>query len=95
MIEAKEAAFVRSVAHRSTSSIDGKRYQREITRELFEQLITPIVDRTLGALPRVHHGRRRDGRADRRSGAGRRLDAHPAGARGGRERCSAPSRTPS
>ncbi|HTR39321.1 MAG TPA: Fe-S protein assembly chaperone HscA [Bryobacteraceae bacterium] len=26
----------------------GKRYQREITRELFEKLITPIVDRTLG-----------------------------------------------
>jgi Fe-S protein assembly chaperone HscA len=26
----------------------GKRYQREITRELFDKLITPIVDRTLG-----------------------------------------------
>ena len=26
----------------------GKHYQREITRELFDQLITPIVDRTLG-----------------------------------------------
>jgi Fe-S protein assembly chaperone HscA len=26
----------------------GRRYQREITRELFDKLITPIVDRTLG-----------------------------------------------
>ncbi len=26
----------------------GKRYQREITRELFDRLITPVVDRTLG-----------------------------------------------
>jgi Fe-S protein assembly chaperone HscA len=26
----------------------GKRYEREITRELFDKLITPIVDRTLG-----------------------------------------------
>ena len=26
----------------------GKKYQREITRELFDRLITPIVDRTLG-----------------------------------------------
>ncbi len=26
----------------------GKKYQREITRELFDKLITPIVDRTLG-----------------------------------------------
>ncbi len=27
---------------------EGRRYQRELTRELFERLITPIVDRTLG-----------------------------------------------
>src|SRR3984885_12459015 len=27
---------------------DGKTYNREITRELFDKLITPIVDRTLG-----------------------------------------------
>jgi len=26
----------------------GRRYQRELTRELFEQLITPIVERTMG-----------------------------------------------
>ena len=26
----------------------GKRYQREITREQFEQLIQPVVDRTVG-----------------------------------------------
>ncbi len=27
---------------------EGRRYQRELTRELFEKLITPFVDRTLG-----------------------------------------------
>ena len=59
---------------------NGKQYQREITRELFEQLITPIVDRTLGPCRALHHGRGRHGGADRRSRDGRRVDAHPAGA---------------
>ena len=36
------------------------------------------------ALPPVHQRRRRDGRRHRRSGAGRRIDAHPAGALGRR-----------
>ncbi len=43
----------------------GKKYQREITRELFDKLITPIVDRTLGPVPRLHQGRGRDGGSDR------------------------------
>jgi Fe-S protein assembly chaperone HscA len=47
VIEAKEGlSFV------PAASIEleyrGKKYQREITRELFDNLITPIVDRTLG-----------------------------------------------
>jgi len=47
VIQAKEQlSFV------PAASIDleyrGKKYQREITRELFDKLITPIVDRTLG-----------------------------------------------
>jgi Fe-S protein assembly chaperone HscA len=47
VIEAKEGlSFV------PAASIEleyrGKKYQREITRELFDKLITPIVDRTLG-----------------------------------------------
>jgi molecular chaperone DnaK (HSP70) len=33
----------------------GKRYQREITRELFEKLITGIVDRTLGPCRNAIH----------------------------------------
>ncbi len=33
----------------------GKSYQREITRELFEKLITPIVDRTLGPCRNAIH----------------------------------------
>ena len=72
----------------------GKHYQREITRELFEKLISRYRGPHARPLPRLHQGRRRHGRADRRSGAGGRLDAHSAGAQRGRRRCSAPSRTP-
>ena len=47
VIHAKEQlSFVPSAA--IDLEYRGKRYQREITRELFEKLITPIVDRTLG-----------------------------------------------
>jgi Fe-S protein assembly chaperone HscA len=46
VIRAKEQlSFVPSVA--MAFSWNGKKYQREITRELFEKLITDIVDRTL------------------------------------------------
>ena len=45
-------------------------------------LIQPIVDRTLGPCRDCIEGRRRHGRADRRSRDGRRVDAHSAGAIG-------------
>ncbi len=47
VIEAKERlSFVPSAT--IELAYHGKHYQREITRELFDKLITPIVDRTLG-----------------------------------------------
>ena len=47
VIQAKERlSFVPSAA--IELEYRGKHYQREITRELFDKLITPIVDRTLG-----------------------------------------------
>src|SRR5205814_544195 len=47
VIQAKEQlSFVPVIAIKF--NYEGKRYQREITRELFEKLITDIVDRTLG-----------------------------------------------
>jgi Fe-S protein assembly chaperone HscA len=47
VITAKELL---SFVPRSTIDLEysGRRYQREITREVFDKLITPIVDRTLG-----------------------------------------------
>jgi molecular chaperone DnaK len=47
VIQAKERlSFVPAAA--IELEYQGKRYEREITRELFDKLITPIVDRTLG-----------------------------------------------
>ena len=47
VIQAKEKlSFVPAAA--IELEYHGKKYQREITRELFDKLITPIVDRTLG-----------------------------------------------
>jgi Fe-S protein assembly chaperone HscA len=47
VIKAKEAlSFVPGAT--IDLEYNGRRYQREITRELFDRLITPIVDRTLG-----------------------------------------------
>lgn len=47
VIQAKERlSFVPSTA--IELEYRGKRYEREITRDLFDKLITPIVDRTLG-----------------------------------------------
>jgi molecular chaperone DnaK len=47
VIKAKERlSFVPSAA--IDFEYDGRRYQREITRALFDKLIAPIVDRTLG-----------------------------------------------
>ena len=64
-------------ARRRTSQ--AARYQREITREQFEQLIQPIVDRTSARASRRSRTRA-SRRTDRRSRPGRRFDAHSAGA---------------
>jgi len=47
VISAKEQlSFVPSA--KIEMAYDGKSYQREITRELFDKLVTPVIDRTLG-----------------------------------------------
>jgi molecular chaperone DnaK len=48
VIEAKIALSSQSTAKLDVVLPGGKRYQREITREQFEQLIQPIIDRTVG-----------------------------------------------
>ena len=47
VIQAKEQLSFVPAAHIELE-YHGKKYQREIKRELFDKLITPIVDRTLG-----------------------------------------------
>ena len=48
VIEAKIALSSREAADIEVELPDGKLYQRRITREMFEQMIQPIVERTLG-----------------------------------------------
>src|SRR5579863_2369123 len=48
VIETKIALSSQSAAHLDVELPEGKRYQREITRAQFEQLIQPIIDRTVG-----------------------------------------------
>src|SRR4029077_2901691 len=48
VIEAKIALSSQPATKLDIELPGGKRYQREITREQFEQLIQPIVDRTAG-----------------------------------------------
>ena len=48
VIEAKIALSTQPSTTLDVSLPDGRRYQREITREQFEELITPIIDRTVG-----------------------------------------------
>jgi molecular chaperone DnaK len=48
VIDAKIALSSQISAKLDIELLGGKRYQREITREHFEQLIQPIVDRTVG-----------------------------------------------
>ena len=64
MIQAKERL---SFVPAATIELEyhGKKYQREIDRELFDKLITPIVDRTLGPCRDCIKDAGRDGRADR------------------------------
>src|SRR5277367_5681510 len=48
VIEAKIALSSETATEMDIELPQGKRYQREITREQFEQLIQPIIDRTVG-----------------------------------------------
>jgi len=48
VIEGKVALSSQAAATLDLDLPGGKRYQREITREQFEQLIQPIIDRTIG-----------------------------------------------
>src|ERR1700735_386837 len=48
VIEAKIALSSQPATELDIEVTGGKRYQREITREQFEQLIQPIIDRTVG-----------------------------------------------
>ncbi|MBA3913832.1 MAG: Hsp70 family protein, partial [Acidobacteriales bacterium] len=48
VIETKIALSSHAVAHIDVELLDGARYQRELTRENFEHLIAPIVQRTAG-----------------------------------------------
>ena len=48
VIEAKVALSAQSVTKLDIELPGGKRYRREITREQFEQLAQPIIDRTIG-----------------------------------------------
>ena len=48
VIEAKIALSTQPSTTLDVSLPDGRRYQREITREQFEELIKPIIDRTVG-----------------------------------------------
>jgi molecular chaperone DnaK len=48
VIEAKIALSSESSTKLDIELLDGKHYRREISRELFEQLIQPVIDRTVG-----------------------------------------------
>jgi molecular chaperone DnaK len=48
VIEAKIALSSQSSAKLDVELPDGKRYRREVTREAFEQMIQPVIDRTIG-----------------------------------------------
>jgi molecular chaperone DnaK len=48
VIEAKIALSSQPTAKLDVELPDGKRYQREISLEMFEQMIQPIIDRTVG-----------------------------------------------
>ena len=98
-IEAKILLSTEPVAHFDIELPNGDRYQREIPRAVFEMLIEPVLERTVGPCKQALADAGHHARADRRSGAGRRLHAHSRGAPTGRrtlspQRRAARSRTP-
>ena len=72
-----------------------KHLAMKLTRARFEQMVDDILERSVGPCKQAHGRCRRDAGADRRSGAGGRLDAHPEGPGDGARTCSARSRNKS
>ena len=70
-----------------------KHLKMKLTRARFEQMVDDILDRASRALQAGHRGCRRDAGADRRSGAGGRLDPHAQGPAAWCAICSARSPT--
>ena len=76
-----EAKIALSSDEKTTLDVElpgGKRYQREITRAQFEQLIQPVDRSHCRTGSAGDEGCRPDSEADQRSRVGRRLDANPA-----------------
>ena len=57
-----------------------KHLAMKLTRARFEQMVADILERTVEPCKKALTDAGRDARADRRSGAGGRIDAHPEGA---------------
>ena len=95
VIEAKIALSSREMAEIEVELPEGKLYQRKITREMFEQMVQPIVERTLGPCRQALKDAGLTRRAGGRSGAGGRIDADSAGAAEGGGAVCAQGRTPS
>ena len=70
-----------------------KHLAMKLTRARFEQMVEDILQRSVGPCKTGAGRRRRDAAQDRRSGAGGRLDPHPAQSRRSCATCSARSRT--
>ena len=65
VIEAKIALSSQPSVKLDIELPGGKRYRREITREQYEHLIQPVIDRTVGPCKQAHERRKPQARADR------------------------------
>ena len=75
VIEAKISLSDADSAKIELTLPNGKRYAREITRRQFDELTKPVIARTAGPRSPGAEGRGTEAGADRRSCAGRRLNA--------------------
>ncbi len=83
VIEAKIALSAKDQTTLDVELPGGKRYQREITRAQFEQLIQPVIDRTVGPVRQAMKDAGLTAESDRRGRASGRLDADSARAPAG------------
>jgi molecular chaperone DnaK (HSP70) len=86
VIEAKIALSSQSVAQMDIKLPQGGRYRRELTREQFEQLIQPVIARTIAPCRDALRDAHLVGRSDRRGRAGGRFNPNTRGAAAG-QRC--------